>query len=253
MEQAKELIKVIYQADNKEPMVDARALHEALESKKDFSSWIKQKIEDLQLEDGKDYESYSPNLVNKGIQKKEYNLTLDSAKHIAMITKGQKAHEIRNYFIKVEKAWQNPELVAARSLQLNDKNYPATTELTPIMELLKAVVNEQKRISQIVESKETYENLLVNQIKMNIDYIEKNYHINKRTLYPVMYHKFRDKNPKTNLSAFREIYGESALINNIKDKNILEQLLAITQEMTQEANKEWIEKTKIDLSKIWED
>lgn len=36
---------------------------------------------------------------------KEYILTLDSAKHIAMMSQSKKAKEIRNYFIQVEKEY----------------------------------------------------------------------------------------------------------------------------------------------------
>lgn len=38
-----------------------------------------------------------------------------------MMSGGEKAHQIREYFIKVEKAWNSPEKVMARALQIAQK------------------------------------------------------------------------------------------------------------------------------------
>jgi anti-repressor protein len=49
-----------------------------------------------------------------------------------MISGGEKAHEIRKYFIEIEKAWNNPEMVMARSLQFAQTkllNYQKQIEL----------------------------------------------------------------------------------------------------------------------------
>ena len=64
--------------------VDARALHGWLGIGRDFSNWMRKLIADYGFEGGEDY---SPVLAKStgGRQRKDYLLTLDVAKEIAMI------------------------------------------------------------------------------------------------------------------------------------------------------------------------
>lgn len=43
------------------------------------------------------------------------------AKHIAMMTGTPKGFEIRDYFIQVENAWNNPDMVVKRAMQIQQK------------------------------------------------------------------------------------------------------------------------------------
>lgn len=102
-----ELIKIeTYDINGNVNAVNARDLYEYLEIKRDFSNWVKDQLIDF-IED----KDYSLNLANRsdglpGKPRKEYILTLDIAKHIAMIQRNTKGHEIRNYFIEYEKKGQ---------------------------------------------------------------------------------------------------------------------------------------------------
>ena len=49
----------------------------------------------------------------------DFLVPLDIAKHICMIRGGEKAGQIRDYFIQVERAWNSPEQVMARALQMS--------------------------------------------------------------------------------------------------------------------------------------
>lgn len=91
--------------------VDARALHSGLGVGRDFSNWIKGRINSLGLEEGVDFE-FSPELAKTPVSGKtsgggrparEYTLTLEAAKHIAMVEKNEMGRLIRSYFIWVEK------------------------------------------------------------------------------------------------------------------------------------------------------
>ena len=48
----------------------------------------------------------------------DHFLTLDMAKHIAMVQRNDKGMQIREYFIQVEKAYNSPEMIMARALKV---------------------------------------------------------------------------------------------------------------------------------------
>ena len=86
--------------------VNARDLAEKLEIKKDFSNWMKHQIESLDLEENFDYEVFNKKGENPnegGRPLKEYILTVDAAKHIAMASRTEQGKKVRKYFIAMEK------------------------------------------------------------------------------------------------------------------------------------------------------
>ena len=103
-----ELISLTQSAINGElqQTVNARELHAFLESKQDFSTWIKKKLERLRLQENKDF-CTAPQIygtANGGsAERLEYFITLDTAKHIAMMENTDSGFEVRDYFIECEK------------------------------------------------------------------------------------------------------------------------------------------------------
>lgn len=92
--------------------VNARDLHKALDSKKDFSSWIKARIEKLGLVESRDYGVFTQmgeNLLG-GRPAKEYVVSIDIAKHLAMIEMTDKGRQVREYFIECEKNLKKHQL-----------------------------------------------------------------------------------------------------------------------------------------------
>lgn len=83
--------------------VNARELHEKLGSKRQFGNWIKDRLEGFI--DGKDYVSNKnvKNLPRGGRPEIDYIISLDVAKHIAMLERNEQGRKIRQYFIEVEK------------------------------------------------------------------------------------------------------------------------------------------------------
>jgi anti-repressor protein len=94
--------------------VNARELWRSLESKQEFSNWIKARIDGFI--DGKDF-LIAVSESTGGRPACDYYLAIDTAKHIAMMERTAKGQEVRAYFIQVEQAWNTPELVFARALQ----------------------------------------------------------------------------------------------------------------------------------------
>ncbi len=113
----KQLIKVEVNQNN-EQAVSARELHEKLGIRKDFTDWFKYQIEKLGLREGFEFTPILGKTSEQGGRPSaDYAVPLDIAKHICMISGGEQAHVIREYFIAVERAWNSPEQVMARALQ----------------------------------------------------------------------------------------------------------------------------------------
>lgn len=87
--------------------VNARELWEKLGSKRQFGNWIKEKLSDF--EEGIDY---TINKIVNGekdgkFKPKEYTITLDTAKHLAMLERNETGKKIRQYFIEAEKRFRS--------------------------------------------------------------------------------------------------------------------------------------------------
>lgn len=86
--------------------VDARALHQALEVRRDFSSWIKARIAKYDFIEGEDYEKSSmiTNSPIRGSQAAiEYRLSVNMGKELAMVENNERGKLVRRYFIECER------------------------------------------------------------------------------------------------------------------------------------------------------
>ena len=95
--------------NNGDHAVNTRDLHEFLEVGKDYSNWIKDRTGKLGLIEGEDYEIVSANSGENlgGRPGKDYIVSVDTAKEIAMMENSDKGREVRRYFIKVEKKFRH--------------------------------------------------------------------------------------------------------------------------------------------------
>lgn len=81
--------------------VNVRELHAFLESKQEFSNWIKNRIEDYGFLDGVDFLT---NLSKtQGRPRIDYFLSLDMAKELSMVERNAQGKQARQYFIDCEK------------------------------------------------------------------------------------------------------------------------------------------------------
>lgn len=116
-----EIIKVNY--DTEQPTVSARELHKSLEVKYDFTRWVNSNFSEFT--ENTDY--FRGHIDVRGNQYggtqtiEDYILTVDMAKHICLMSRTEKGKQCRQYLIELEKAWNTPEQVMARALQIADK------------------------------------------------------------------------------------------------------------------------------------
>ena len=84
--------------------VNARELWERLESKRQFADWIKTRIEKYGFSENVDYciVSQKNETMGKAAISKEYCLSLDMGKELAMVENNEQGRKIRQYFIEVE-------------------------------------------------------------------------------------------------------------------------------------------------------
>ena len=98
-----EIIKITEKDGQK--AVNARELHEFLGNKREFATWIKQRIEQYGFVENQDYCSFD-NIVkrdNGATVRKEYALSIDMAKELSMVENNEKGRMARKYFIECEK------------------------------------------------------------------------------------------------------------------------------------------------------
>lgn len=80
--------------------VDMRVLHEQLKVKAHFKDWAKRRLKAMM--DGEDFCSHLSESAG-GRPSKEYHLTVDAAKQVAMMEGGEVGQIVRRYFILCEK------------------------------------------------------------------------------------------------------------------------------------------------------
>lgn len=85
--------------------VNARELHEVLESKQDFSTWIKKRLDEVDAVENVDFIKLHKKmeLSKTGQVGVEYILSTDIAKEIAMLERNEVGKKVRRYFIEFEK------------------------------------------------------------------------------------------------------------------------------------------------------
>ncbi|EBA1914390.1 antA/AntB antirepressor family protein [Salmonella enterica] len=113
--------------DNQTHIVSARTLHEALGVKRDFTTWIKDRIRRYGFVEGVDYvvvENLTSPVLGRSKSRQrvehDYLITLNMGKEIAMVERSEQGRTIRRYFIKCEEELHKaaPEKAAALRREL---------------------------------------------------------------------------------------------------------------------------------------
>jgi len=131
-----ELIKVEKQTIGNDEVnaVDARTLWIKLESKQQFADWIKNKvITNPFFKEKFDWDVFHNNMKAQpctsqplSANRKDYALTLDTAKKVAMSEQTLKGNKVREYFIECEKRLNKPisemQMISQMALQLDKQN-----------------------------------------------------------------------------------------------------------------------------------
>ena len=124
-----ELVKVNFETQT----VSARELHEQLHIVTRFNDWFPRMCE-YGFEDGTDfYSKMSKTSETGGRPSVDYEISVDMAKQICMIQKTPEGKAVRQYLIDLEKAWNTPEQIMARALDIAHKTINSLKEENLVM------------------------------------------------------------------------------------------------------------------------
>lgn len=114
-----ELIKVTTNEEGQK-LVSGRDLHNVLAIGTRFDNWMKRMIE-YGFTEGIDFTTIVQKWTTaqgNETSSKDYILTIDMAKHIAMVQRTEIGMKVRNYFIECEKVGHNPYAHLSKELQM---------------------------------------------------------------------------------------------------------------------------------------
>lgn len=120
-----ELISINY--ENERPTVSGRELHEALEVKTAYKDWFPRMCE-YGFTEGEDFNPLKNEQVRdeggRQVMREitDHALTIPMAKELCMLQRNEKGKQFRQYFIKVEEAWNSPEMIMKRALEIANAN-----------------------------------------------------------------------------------------------------------------------------------
>ena len=109
-----DLIQIDYENEN--PTVSGRELHAALGVATQYKDWFPRMCEYGFIE-GRDFSSILSKSTG-GRPSTDHALSIPMAKELCMLQRNEQGKKFRQYFISVEDAWNSPDKVMERALQI---------------------------------------------------------------------------------------------------------------------------------------
>ena len=157
--------------------IDGREFHSAIGAESKYIDWFNRMCS-FGFEEGIDYllvsqKKETNNPRNPWTTVTNHMLTMDMAKHIAMVQRTDKAMEIRQYLIDTEKAWNSPEQVMSRALKIADRT---------IANLQKDVMKLQEERAIMLPKAEYFDDLVDRKLNTNLRDTAKEFGIKESVL-----------------------------------------------------------------------
>lgn len=147
----------VYQTDRGEYVVYGRDLWKGLQSRQDFSTWMKKRISDCDAVENVDFTCFHEKMEANNATKIEYVIILDTAKEMAMLERNDVGKDVRKYFISIDK--EHRQTLVNR------------TNLSPTLQMVYALADTQAKME--IETKRL--TLEVENVKKNQDFIKETF------------------------------------------------------------------------------
>ena len=182
--------------------VSARELHEGLEVGRDFTTWIKGRINKYGFEENVDYTKVSLIPQNGGIKtgrggdtkSVDYVISVDMAKELCMVENNDLGKQFRKYFIECEKKLKSqvPQLTKKQQLQLSILNGEDLEKISSLAQYETLIIGEATKplLDKIEEDKpkiDYYEQMLTTIGCRTVTDIAKDYGLNVQKLNKILH------------------------------------------------------------------
>lgn len=136
----------VYETDTGEKVVYGTELFDKLDSKRQYTDWIKGRLSECEAVEGEDYQSFSQKNEKPqgGRPGQEYIIRLDTAKEMAMLERSEIGKQVRKYFIQVERRYKQQRIDRS---QLS----PEAQLMNLLVENISRQELEQKRQAETLE------------------------------------------------------------------------------------------------------
>lgn len=166
------------------PTVSGRELHEALGINTPYTQWFGRMAE-YGFTENEDFWTAHKNVIRSdGTEmpqvQLEHSLTIPMAKEICMLQRNDKGKQFRQYFIRVEEAWNSPEMIMKRALEIANRK---------VQELETTVAVRDQQISELTPKASYYDVVLSCKDAISTTEIAKDYGKSAKWLNKLLHEK----------------------------------------------------------------
>ena len=137
----------VYETDKGVKVVNGRDLHRALESKQDFSTWVKKRLSECDAVENEDFDRFHKKMEANNATMIDYIIKLDTAKEMAMLERNDKGKQVRKYFIQVEEKYKQT------AININQLS-PELQMFNQIFQQVAKTELEQKKLAERADQQE---------------------------------------------------------------------------------------------------
>ena len=137
----------VYETDKGVKVVNGRDLHRVLESKQDFSTWVKKRLSECDAVENEDFDRFHKKMEANNATMIDYTSKLDTAKEMAMLERNDKGKQVRKYFIQVEEKYKQT------AININQLS-PELQMFNQIFQQVAKTELEQKKLAERADQQE---------------------------------------------------------------------------------------------------